>query len=154
MVVLVVVSTVITIAAGILTIRRYFVPHRQPEIISPPSGSENGGRRLSVSGTLPTRRHGAVYWVAVQPSDCREEDRWWPQRKELTIERDGSWTVGGVTLGREQGEGGAADIGVLYTIGLLEVPSTVRDVFRNDIPVTRPPECLILHTIDVRRVRY
>jgi hypothetical protein len=149
-----VVSAFITIVAGILGIRRHFVPDRRAQILSPPSGSENGGRRLSVSGIVPSRRRKAIYWVAVQPSDCREDDFWWPQGEELSFEPDDSWTVTGVTLGREQRDGGEADIGIVYTIGLLEVPLSVRSLFRNDIRVCRPREAAILHAIDVRRVRW
>lgn len=148
-------SACITIVVGTLAIRRYFVPERRAQILSPPPPrSENGGRELTVYGTVPRRRRQAIYWIAVQPSDCRAQDLWWPQRQELTFERDGSWSLQGVTLGREHSDGGAADIDKDFTIGLFEVPAAAKSKFVNDTPITRPPDCSILHAIDVRRVRY
>lgn len=93
-----------------------------------------------------------VYWLAIQPSDCREKDLWWPQREPLAFEKDGSWSLRGATLGRELGDGGEDDVGAIYTMALFEVPRTAAGKFQNDVAIARPPGCTILCTVDVRRV--
>lgn len=151
---LAVASSVVTVVGGVLAIHRYFKPDRLPQILSPPTGSENAGRRLAVSGIVPVPESSSTYWVAVQPSDCREQDWWWPQRAELTLGRKGAWTVHGVTLGRELENGGRDDINKGFTIALLEVPADLKDVFKDDVCITKPVRCSILCSIDVMRVRW
>ena len=151
---LTVASTVITVVGGVLAIHRYFRPDRLPQILSPPTGSENAGRRLAVSGVLPTPQASSTYWIAVQPNDCREQDWWWPQRSQLTLGRKGMWNVQGVTLGREASAGGREDIDKGFTIALFEIPTELKGVFRDDICITKPPGCSLLHSIEVKRVRW
>jgi hypothetical protein len=90
----------------------------------------------------------------VQPSDCREHDWWWPQRAALSFGRKGTWTVQGVTLGRELDNGGRDDIDKGFTIALIEVPEDLTAVFKDDVCITKPARCSILDSIDVSRVRW
>ena len=146
-------SSVVTVVGGVLAIHRHFRPNRLPQILSPPTGSENGGRCLAVSGIIPLPESRSTYWIAVQGSDCREQDWWWPQRSQLTLGRKGAWTVHGVTLGRELANGGSDDIGKGFTIALFEVPGDLKDLLKDDVCITKPARCCILCSIDVTRVR-
>jgi hypothetical protein len=154
-------ATYMTILAGalgsiaaIVGIASRFSTRLDSQITSPPSGSEVGGRWVSVSGTLRSRR-GVDSWVAVQPSDCREDDAWWPQNHAVKSGRRGGWSVSKIRLGRELPDG-AMDIGKTFTMGLFEVSGKARKRFEQfasrDDPMSRPEECRLVCSVEVRRV--
>jgi hypothetical protein len=158
------VITIVTIAgalvgivAGVLAIHRYYHPEAKAQIVNPTHQSENGGRHLTVSVSVPRRRRRAVYWIAVQPDDCRADGIWWPQNRPLTFQKAGSASLGRVRLGRE-GWDGTPDVGKTFTLGLFEVPEgaqeTLLEFADRDDPMVLPAECKLLHSVDVRRVRH
>jgi hypothetical protein len=146
-------------AAGIiLTIFQHFLAeHRRARITNPPNNSENGGRRLAISGEIPHRKRDRTYWIAIQPADCRESGAWWPQNRELTIESGGTWELTGARLGRD-GDAGENDVNKSYTIGLFEVTGPARQQFARLAAIDKelkPTKAAKLHhSIQVRRVRY
>ena len=145
-------SGLIAIIGGVFAAYRYFRTKAEAKILVPAFGAENIGRKLTASGIVTNPRYRAVYWLAIQPSDCSEQDLWWPQRYPLTFERDGGWSVRGVTLGRELGDGGKDDIGATYTLAVFEVPRHVAPQFQNDVAISRPADCTILCSVAIRRV--
>ena len=145
------VGTCTGIIVGLIALYHHLRPNCEVKILVPPGGSENYGRKLTVSGTISNRRWRAVYWLAVQPSDCREKDLWWPQRAPLTFHNDGSWRVQGVTLGRDFNAGGSDDVGAIYTLAVFQLPARSTN-FEDDVPLSPPTDSSILCTTDVRRI--
>lgn len=154
LIILAVASSIVTVVGGALAIHRYFKPDRLPQILSPPTGSENAGRRLAVSGVVPVPDSNSAYWIAVQPSDCREQDLVVAAARRDNLSHKSAWTVRGVTLGRELDSGGRDDINKSFTIALFEVPADLKDTFKDDVCITKPTRCSILCSIDVMRVRW
>jgi hypothetical protein len=147
-----VLSGSVAIVGGLFAAYRYFRAKAEAKILVPPPGTENIGRKLTVSGIVANRRRSSVYWLAIQPSDCGEPDLWWPQRQSLSFERDGAWSVRGATLGRDLGDGGEDDVGATYTLAVFEVPREFAGTFKNDVAISRPADCAILYTVSIRRV--
>jgi len=149
-------GTVVSIVAGALAIRKHFSPERKAEILSPTNQGENGGRYVAVSVSVPRRRRRIVYWIAVQPDDCRADGKWYPQIRPLTFDRNGSGSPSKIRLGRE-GWGGTMDVGKTFTVGLFEVTKCAQRIFseyadRAD-PLAVPVGSKLVHAIEVRRVR-
>src|SRR2546429_3974571 len=92
-------GTLVAIAAGVLAIHRYYYPEAKAEIVNPTHLSQNGGRYLTVSVSVPRRRRRTAYWIAIQPDDCRANGIWWPQNRPLTFQEGGSASLGRVRLG-------------------------------------------------------
>ncbi len=149
-------GTLIGIVAGVLAIHRYYHPEAKAEIVNPTHLSENGGRHLTVSVSVPRRRRQTVYWIAIQPDDCRADGKWWPQNRPLTFQKEGSASLGKVRLGRE-GPDGTRDVGKTFTVGLFEVREGAQGTFSEfadrDDPMVPPAECKLVHSVEVRRVR-
>lgn len=147
----------VTIVAGLISIRFYFKPRRDPKILNPQNGAENGGRYLVISGVVPRRRIRCQYWIAIQPSDCRGAGVWWPQHQPLTFHRSGSWIVPKGVLGRDGSLGEERDSGKTYTISLVEVPRAAQAAFHKAAAkgerLTMPLECNLLDSVEVRRMR-
>jgi hypothetical protein len=150
-------GTLVGIVAGVLAIYRYYRPAAKAEIVNPTHQSENAGRHLTVSASIPRRRRRTVYWIAVQPDDCRANGIWWPQNRPLAFQKGGSASLGRVRLGRE-GRDGTPDVGKTLTVGLFEVREDAQGTFSEfadrDDPMGLPAECKLLHSVEVRRVRY
>jgi hypothetical protein len=155
--ILTVVGTLVAIVAGLLTIRRYYRPDEKPRIVNPTNQSQNGGRYLTVSVTVPSPRRRTVYWIAVQPDDCRADGVWWPQNRPLIFQTDGSASLGRVRLGRD-GADGTPDVGKTFTIGLFEVSQSAQGTFLEfadrDDAMRVPAQCKLLYSVDVKRVRH
>lgn len=145
-------SGCIAIIGGVFAAYRFFRSRAEAKIFVPPPGTENTGRRLTASGVVTNPRWRAVYWLAIQPSDCSDQDLWWPQRHPLMFERDGAWSVRGITLGRELGDGGRDHIGATYTLAVFEVPHRLAAKFQDDLAISRPADCSILCSVAIRRV--
>jgi hypothetical protein len=154
-----VVAGVVGIFAGIFAIRRHLKPDLPPRILNPHDQAEVGSRSVTLTGVVPRPHRNCAYWIAIQPADAsRAANYWWPQRQRLTLQSDGAWTLPGATLGRAGDVGEQRDVGKMYTIGIFEVPPSAQPKFQTLCDegerLTIPPECRLLHSVDVRRVSY
>ena len=151
-------ASLVGIVSGVLAIRHHLSPDKRGKIDNPPTQSENGGRYLTVIGNVIARKRNRIYWLAIQPSDCRGAGSWWPQGQQLLLESDGGWLLHQAKLGRD-GPEGDADIGKSFTIALVEIPvrSTAQRDFQKmtgDEGLRLSPNCKILDSVEVKRVRY
>jgi hypothetical protein len=152
-----IVGGLVGIVASILAIREGLRRAAPPRITIPPHDGKNGGRYITIAGVVPRRTKQSLYWVAIQPSDCRGAGVWWPQRHVLTFDRAGRWVLDRATLGRE-GREGTLDIDKTYTISLVEVPPPQQRLFADAAArgerLVMPVECNLLDSREVERVRY
>lgn len=148
---------IVGIATGLLALRKHFCSTTEARIVSPGPQSENGGRFVTIQIHALDRRRGSKYWIAVQPDDCRAEGWWWPQNEPLEFESTGSATLEGVRLGREVTDS-RDDIGKAFTIALFEVDIAAHERFadfaQRDERMKIHQGCALLHSIEIRRVRY
>ncbi len=146
-----------TVLVGIVTVVRSLRPATICEIISPSNKEENRGRILSPDphGRVNKRRKGREYWIAIQPSDCRDAASWWPQNHPLSFDRVGHWTISRVRLGRDIQAGGQDDVGKTYTVALVEVPPVATELFADqaalDERLELPARCRVLTSVEVKR---
>jgi hypothetical protein len=151
------VGGLVALVAGLLAIRRHYNPEAKAQIVNPSHQSDNDGRHLTVSVTIPNQRRGIAYWIAVQPDDCRADGLWWPQNRPLTVQQGDFASLGRVRLGRETSTD-MPDVGKTFTIGLFEVTKGAQSTFSEfadrDDPMILPAQSKILHSVDVRRVRH
>lgn len=147
-------GAIVGIGAGILAIRRHFRPLNRPRIVSPPTQSENAGRYLTVQASVQRRHRRSAYWIAIQPSDCRADGWWWPQNAPLNFGANGFASINRARLGTD----GDQSVGNTFTVGIFEVPPSEQAVFRSsaadDKKLSIPGDCLLLDSVEVRRVNY
>jgi hypothetical protein len=152
-----VVGGFVGIAAGLLAIRRHFFPKAKARIVSPSSQSENAGRYVTVLISVPDRRRRFTYWIAIQPSDCRGDGLWWPQKAPLNFDANGSASLNRVRLGRV-GKEAIQDVGATFTVGLFEVAKFAHGTFTGfaarDERMSLPAGCSLVDSVEIRRVRF
>lgn len=148
-------ASLAAIVAAIVAVVSLFLDKGRTRITSPPNAAENRGRYISVHGRVARPNKRAQYWLAVQPSDCREEASWWPQNEPLALKTKGSWEISQARLGRG-GEAGLDDVGKTFTLAIVEVllhaQETIKQYADEDERLRLPDDCRLLHSIEVKRV--
>ena len=86
-------------------------------------------------------------WLLIHPDGG--PDNWWPNKSELVVGQDGSWTVDGVEVGGEPGSRHVLAVGVVDEAGQKVILSQIQDHKDEPWPNGPPPEFHMLARVTV-----